>query len=112
MRRTLFITGASGFVGGAIVRTLKDRFELRALSRSDSSDATIRALGATPVRGELGSIPADAIAGSEAVIQRDGNRLIIEPVESTSLLDLLATWEPLDVEFPEVTDNKPDPVEL
>jgi nucleoside-diphosphate-sugar epimerase len=68
MRRSLFITGASGFVGGAIVRALKDRFELRALSRSDSSDTTIRALGATPVRGELGSVPADAVAGSEAVI--------------------------------------------
>jgi antitoxin VapB len=52
------------------------------------------------------------LSGSEAMIQRDGNRLIIEPVESTSLLDLLATWEPLEVEFPEVTDKKPDPVEL
>jgi antitoxin VapB len=52
------------------------------------------------------------LSGSEAVIQRDGNRLIIEPVESTSLLDLLATWEPLDVEFPEVADKQPDPVEL
>lgn len=52
------------------------------------------------------------LSGSEAVIQRDGNRLIIEPVESTSLLDLLASWEPLDVDFPEVADKKPDPVEL
>lgn len=52
------------------------------------------------------------LSGSEAIIQRDGNRLIIEPVESTSLLDLLATWEPLDVEFPEVADQKPEPVEL
>ena len=68
MQRTLFITGASGFVGGAIVRALTDRFTFRALSRSDGSDAAIRALGATPVRGELGSVAADAIAGSEAVI--------------------------------------------
>lgn len=52
------------------------------------------------------------LSGNEAVIQRDGNRLIIEPVESTSLLDLLATWEPLDDELPEVADKKPDPVEL
>lgn len=52
------------------------------------------------------------LSGSEAVIQREGNRLIIEPVESTSLLDLLATWEPLDVELPDVADKKPDPVEL
>jgi nucleoside-diphosphate-sugar epimerase len=67
-RRTLFITGASGFVGGAIVRALADRFTLRALSRSAASDSTIRALGATPIRGELGGVGADAIAGSDAVI--------------------------------------------
>jgi nucleoside-diphosphate-sugar epimerase len=64
----LFITGASGFVGGAIVKALAGRFELRALSRSDRSDAAIHTLGATPVRGELGSVAAEAIAGSEAVI--------------------------------------------
>lgn len=52
------------------------------------------------------------LSGNEAVIQRDGNRLIIEPVESSSLLDLLASWEPLDVDFPEVADKKPDAVEL
>jgi nucleoside-diphosphate-sugar epimerase len=68
MQRTLFITGASGFVGGAIVRALAGRFTLRALSRSTGSDAAIRALQATPVRGELGSVTADAISGCEAVI--------------------------------------------
>jgi nucleoside-diphosphate-sugar epimerase len=68
MQRTLFITGASGFVGGAIVRALAGRFTLRALSRSEGSDAAIRAAGATPVRGELGSVAPEAIAGSEAVI--------------------------------------------
>jgi|SoiMethySBSTD1v2_1073268.scaffolds.fasta_scaffold254350_3 nucleoside-diphosphate-sugar epimerase len=68
MRRTLFITGASGFVGGAIVQALANRFTIRALSRSETSDAAIRTLGATPIRGELGSVAADAIAGSEAVI--------------------------------------------
>ena len=67
-RRALFITGASGFVGGAIVRALANRFTLRALSRSEGSDTTIRALGATPVRGELGAVTAEAVAGSEAVI--------------------------------------------
>jgi nucleoside-diphosphate-sugar epimerase len=68
MGRTLFITGASGFVGGAIAQALADRFTLRALSRSEGSDAAIRALGATPIRGELGKVTADAIAGSEAVV--------------------------------------------
>jgi len=68
MARTLFITGASGFVGGAIARALAGRFALRALSRSQSSDLAIRASGAKPVRGELGSIAAEAIVGSEVVI--------------------------------------------
>ena len=68
MNRGLFITGASGFVGGAICKALAGRFTLRALSRSDRSDAAIRALGATPVRGELGAVSKETIAGSEAVI--------------------------------------------
>ena len=49
---------------------------------------------------------------SEATIHREGNRLIIEPVERTSLLDLVATWEALDVDFPDLIDEKPDAVEL
>lgn len=68
MTRKLFITGASGFVGGAIVRALASPYTLLALSRSDRSDAAIRALDAEPVRGELGSVAAEAIAGCEAVI--------------------------------------------
>ena len=68
MTRKLFITGASGFVGGALSRSLAARFTLLALSRSESSDAAIRALGATPVRGELGSVGPEAITDCEAVI--------------------------------------------
>jgi antitoxin VapB len=52
------------------------------------------------------------LSGTEATIRRDGNRLVIEPVDGTSLLGLLATWEPLDGDFPEVTDSKPDAVDL
>jgi len=68
MIRKLFITGASGFVGGAIVQALASRYTLLALSRSERSDAAIRALGATPVRGELGSVAVAAVAGCDAVI--------------------------------------------
>ena len=49
---------------------------------------------------------------SEATIRREGNSLIIEPVERTSLLDLVATWDELDVDFPDLVDEKPDAVEL
>jgi len=68
MTRKLFITGASGFVGGAIVQARATRYTLLALSRSERSDVAIRALSATPVRGVLGSVAVEAIAGCDAVI--------------------------------------------
>lgn len=49
---------------------------------------------------------------SEATIHREGNRLVIEPVERVSLLAFLASWKPLDVDFPELADDAPDAVEL
>jgi antitoxin VapB len=52
------------------------------------------------------------LSTSEATIHREGKRLVIEPVERTSLLDVVATWEPLDIEFPELADEKPDAIEL
>jgi len=48
----------------------------------------------------------------EATIHKEGNRLVIEPVERASLLDLLTTWQPLDFDFPDVSDAGPEPVEL
>jgi antitoxin VapB len=52
------------------------------------------------------------LSTSEVTIHRDGNRLVIEPVERTSLLDMLSTWGRLDVDFSEPSDEKPDAVEL
>jgi len=53
----VFITGASGFVGGITAAQLvKDGYQVSALSRTEKSDATIKALGATPVRGDLESL--------------------------------------------------------
>lgn len=52
------------------------------------------------------------LPGTEATIRKQGARLVIEPVRKKTLNELLATWEPLDVEFPEIEDLPPDPVEL
>lgn len=50
-------------------------------------------------------IPRDLeLPGNEAVIRKEGDRLIVEPVQKRSLLGLLATLEPLDEEFPEMDD--------
>jgi antitoxin VapB len=42
------------------------------------------------------------LAGSEAIVSRVGDRFIIEPVQKTNLLDLLASWEPSDEDLPDV----------
>lgn len=44
------------------------------------------------------------LPGSEAILRKEGNRLIVEPVQNLSLLALLASWEPLEEEFPEIDD--------
>ena len=64
----LFITGASGFVGGAYVRAHARDHAIRAMSRSEKSDAAILALGATPVRSALGEVTAEQLKGADAVI--------------------------------------------
>ncbi len=44
------------------------------------------------------------LEGTEAIIHKEGNKLIIEPVKKKSLSALLATLEPLDEVFPEIVD--------
>eukprot|EP00005_Dracoamoeba_jomungandri_P001917 CAMPEP_0174261122 /NCGR_PEP_ID=MMETSP0439-20130205/11246_1 /TAXON_ID=0 /ORGANISM="Stereomyxa ramosa, Strain Chinc5" /LENGTH=330 /DNA_ID=CAMNT_0015345549 /DNA_START=27 /DNA_END=1019 /DNA_ORIENTATION=- len=49
-----FVTGGSGFVGKHLVSTLVDRgFIVRALARSDDSEAVLQDLGAEVVRGDV-----------------------------------------------------------
>ncbi len=55
MAERAFVTGGSGFIGGALIRRLvADGHEVRALARSDRSADAVRSLGAEPVKGELG----------------------------------------------------------
>ncbi|PWQ94771.1 antitoxin [Leucothrix arctica] len=51
------------------------------------------------------------LEGSEAVIRRVGNCLIIEPVTKLKLLDLLATLQPMDELQPEVDDLPLDDID-
>jgi nucleoside-diphosphate-sugar epimerase len=65
----IFVTGASGFVGGAACgRLLAEGHQVSAMSRSDASDEKIRALGAEPVRCDLETVRAEHLDGAEAVV--------------------------------------------
>lgn len=65
----VFVTGGSGVVGGAVVRHLVAAgHEVRALSRSGSSDRLLTGLGATPIRGDvLRPGIASGMAGADVV---------------------------------------------
>ena len=64
-------------------------------------------------RSQAVRIPREfELPGENAIIRKDGDRLIIEPAAPKSLLALLATLAPLDEEFPPIPDAVPDPVAL
>ena len=50
--------------------------------------------------------------GEEAIMRKEGDRLVIEPVPTKSLLALLAKLAPLPEDFPAILDVPPDAVEL
>jgi antitoxin VapB len=57
-------------------------------------------------RNQVIRIPREfELAGDEAVIHKEGNRLIIEPAKKKSLLKLLEGWEPLDEEIANVDEG-------
>ena len=44
------------------------------------------------------------LEGDEAIIHKDGSRLIIEPIKKKSLCALLASWKPLSDGLPKIDD--------
>jgi len=52
------------------------------------------------------------LPGEDAIMRKEGRRLIIEPARRKSLLALLATLKPLDEDFPEIEDVPPEPFDL
>ncbi len=59
-------------------------------------------------RNQAIRIPRDLeLPGNEAIIRKEGGHLVIESVSPVSLLALLAGWEPLTEEFPDVDEKMP-----
>jgi len=52
------------------------------------------------------------LPGGDAIIRKDGDRLIIEPVSRRSSLALLATLPTLDEELPPIQDSPAEPVDM
>ena len=52
------------------------------------------------------------LEGTEAIIHKEGDKLIIEPVRKKSLKALLASLPPLDEDFPEIIDLPVEPEDI
>jgi len=56
-------------------------------------------------RNQAVRIPVEfELPGNEAIMLRDGDRLVIEPVRKRGLVALLKTMKPLKESFPEIDD--------
>jgi antitoxin VapB len=61
-------------------------------------------------RNQAVRIPVEfELPGDEAIMHRDGDRLVIEPVRKRGLIALLKTMKPLSEDFPEIGDPVPAP---
>lgn len=60
-------------------------------------------------RNQAVRIPVEfELPGDEAIMHRDGDRLVIEPVRRRGLVALLKSMTPLDEDFPEIEDPVPE----
>lgn len=61
-------------------------------------------------RNQTVRIPVEfELPGNEAIMHRDGDRLIIEPMRMRGLVALLKTMKPIEEDFPEIDDPPPAP---
>jgi antitoxin VapB len=59
-------------------------------------------------RNQAVRIPVEfELPGNEAIMHRDGDRLVIEPVRKRGLVALLKAMKPLQEDFPEIDDPVP-----
>ncbi|MGH6879226.1 MAG: antitoxin [Rhizomicrobium sp.] len=64
-------------------------------------------------RNQAVRIPREfELPGADAIMRKEGEKLIIEPKPKPTLLQILDKLEDLDEEFPEIPDPPPEPVDL
>jgi antitoxin VapB len=64
-------------------------------------------------RNQAVRIPREfELPGQDAVLYREGERLVLEPLGRARLLALVSSWEPIETDWPDVDDPVPRPVEI
>ncbi len=89
----IFVTGATGYVGSAVVQTLvRAGHAVAGLSRSEEKDVVVRKLGAEPVRGALGALAnlGGALRGYDAWVHVAQDFALGPPADREAIDALLA----------------------
>jgi antitoxin VapB len=64
-------------------------------------------------RNQAVRIPREfELPGEDAIMWKEGHRLVLEPAPAVSLLAVLATLEPIEDEFPAIEELPHTPVDL
>ena len=64
-------------------------------------------------RNQAVRIPREfELAGTQALMRKEGDSLVITPIKTSRLLDLLAGWQPLAEDFPDAEDLPPQERDL
>lgn len=64
-------------------------------------------------RNQAVRIPREfELPGQDAVMRKEGDRLVIEPAPARSLLSALRSLDPIEEEFPSIEELPHPPVEL
>lgn len=64
-------------------------------------------------RNQAVRIPREfELPGEDAIIRKEGDKLIIEPAPPQGLLALLSILTPIEETFPEIDDPSPAPLQL
>ncbi len=62
-------------------------------------------------RNQAVRIPREfELQGTQALMRRDGDSLVITPIKESGLLAVLAQLQPMNEQFPEIEDSPPAPV--
>jgi len=64
-------------------------------------------------RNQAVRIPREfELPGEDAVMRKEGERLVIEPAAPQSFLALLKTLQPIEEDFAPIPDPAPEPIDL
>ena len=64
-------------------------------------------------RSQAIRIPKDfELPGTEALIRKEGDALMITPARKRTLKEVVDSWDPAGEDFPVIEDFPPEPVEI